>query len=160
MSSTTTIVRRGLSAAALMLAGFVLVPISSAHAGNVAARCGEYGCEYIRCNYTGDHCYHVSGNYGGYGGRYYGAGYETGYRDDDVGYGYGYGHLVCDSDGDRCYRGSEPYWNYREYYRRHGYRWVHSSYRYGESGYSDRLNRDEYEHHRYDYGRDDDYRSP
>lgn len=31
---------------------------------------------------------------------------------------------VCDSDGDRCYGSTSPYWNYREYYRRHGYRWL------------------------------------
>jgi len=31
---------------------------------------------------------------------------------------------VCDSGGDRCYISSTPYWNYREYYRRHGYRWL------------------------------------
>jgi hypothetical protein len=32
--------------------------------------------------------------------------------------------FVCDPDGDRCYRSDSPYWDYREYYRRHGYRWL------------------------------------
>jgi len=34
------------------------------------------------------------------------------------------GFVVCDPDGDRCYRSRHPYWSYREYYRRHGYRWL------------------------------------
>jgi hypothetical protein len=32
--------------------------------------------------------------------------------------------FVCDPDGDRCYRSDGGYWDYREYYRRHGYRWL------------------------------------
>ena len=35
-----------------------------------------------------------------------------------------HGFVVCDPDGDRCYRSRHPDWNYREYYRRHGYRWL------------------------------------
>ena len=136
-------------------------------AADVATRCGAYGCEAIRCNGTGDRCYHVDGTTSSYDydryvrdGGYYRSGYR-GYDDDRGTYG---GHLVCDSDGDRCYRSHEPYWNYREYYRRNGYRWHHEArydggYRNGGYGYrryrdygfedyreqrdTDRLNRDE-----------------
>lgn len=46
-------------------------------------------------------------------------------RCDDRGGRYGSRTFrVCDSDGDRCYYSTSPYWNYREYYRRHGYRWL------------------------------------
>jgi hypothetical protein len=133
----------GFAAVAIVASFTTFASIVPAEAGNVATRCGYDGCEAIHCNYTGDRCHHVDGDYD-----------RVGYRDD---YGYGYGRLVCDSDGDRCYRSSEPYWNYREYYRRHGYHWNgHGEARYYDRGYeSDRLNREEYERardsDRYDY---------
>jgi hypothetical protein len=127
-------------------------------AADVATRCGAYGCEAIRCNDSGDHCYRINGYAEGYGDGRDGGYYRSGYRDYDD-RGYYAGHLVCDSDGDRCYRTHEPYWSYREYYRRHGYRWHHEArydggYGYGgyrhygyddyrEQRFTDRLNRDE-----------------
>jgi hypothetical protein len=120
---------------------------SPAKAGDVATRCGQYGCDRIRCDYSGNHCTRFSdydsyyngytnGRYGGYyddrdrpsddGGYYGGREYDNGYyggREYDNGYYGGYGHLVCDNGGSRCYRSDGPYWNYREYYRLHGYTW-------------------------------------
>ena len=115
-----------------------------AQAEETATRCGQYGCDHIRCYDRGDHCTRYSdydsyyngytnGTSGyGYGGNY--GGYDN-YGDDDQVYdgtygGYGsYGgydsgaRLVCDSEGTRCYQSYAPYWDYREYYRIHGYRW-------------------------------------
>lgn len=65
-------------------------------------------------------------------------------------------HRVCDSDGDRCYLTRSAYWSYREYYRRHGYSW-NGDYRDPEHREVERLNRDEYERHRYDRDYDDGY---
>ncbi len=159
---TTGLVSIGRGAIAAAFFGCAsLLTTMPASAGDIATRCGAYGCEAIHCNDTGDRCYRVSG-YGGYGeGRYYRSGYRAYGGDGD----YEGLHTVCDSDGDRCYRSDEPYWNYREYYRRHGYRWSHGyrSYGYhgGEYRETDRLNRDEYERSRYadrddSYDRDDD----
>jgi len=120
--------------------------VAPSQAGEVATRCGEYGCDQIHCNYDGNRCVRYSdydsyyngysGYYGGYGedsdgyGPEYG-GYVQNYNGYGPGYDGGYGfyggydreHLVCDSDGDRCYQSAEPYWNFREYYRVHGYHW-------------------------------------
>jgi hypothetical protein len=115
-------------------------------AGDVATRCGQYGCDQVHCQDRGDHCTRYSdydgyyngytngyGNYGGNYGGYYG-GYDN-YGPDDQVYdgsygGYGaYGgydsgaRVVCDSEGTRCYQSYTPYWDYREYYRVHGYHW-------------------------------------
>ena len=137
-------------------------------AADMATRCAAYGCEAIRCNDTGDHCYRIDGYTSSYDHDRFsrdGGYYRSGYRDSDDGRGYYAGHLVCDRDGDRCYRTHEPYWNYREYYRRNGYRWHHEAqydggYHSGGNGYgryrdygyedyreqrfTDRLNRDQY----------------
>lgn len=159
----------GAFAAALIFLGASGAGTTQATA-DVATRCGAYGCQAIRCNYTGDRCYRIDGS--AYGGGYYRSRYDRDYDDYDRDYADGYGgHLVCDSDGDRCYRSHEPWWNYREYYRRHGYHWLHETgydnpyryryggYRYGgyhdydyddygERRFTDRLNRDEFAHAR------------
>jgi len=117
-SGTMAALSLSLMASALCLAG------APAKADNVATRCTAYGCEAIRCNYTGDRCYHVDGDDMDRA-AFYGAAYERPWYEERIGYG---GHLVCDSDGDRCYRSDSPFWNYREYYRRHGYRWANEAY--------------------------------
>ena len=133
--------------------GLVLSASLPVQAGDVATRCGQYGCDQIHCHDGGNRCTRYSdydsyyngytnGYYGGYGsdyGGYYG-GYDN-YGDDDQVYngayggyggyggygaygGYGNGlHLVCDNEGTRCYQTTTPYWNYRDYYRVHGYHW-------------------------------------
>src|SRR5580698_5835229 len=128
-----------------LIASVALFP--PAQAQETAERCGQYGCDRVRCDDHGNHCT----RYSDYDSRYddYTNGYDRGYRsnytgnyggydnygDDDQVYdgaygGYGsYGgydsgaRTVCDSEGTRCYQSYTPYWDYREYYRIHGYRW-------------------------------------
>jgi hypothetical protein len=127
--------------------GSVAFATSSAPA-DVAARCGTRGCDYIRCDESGDRCYRIS--------RGEGAGYSgsklidarNGRDDRDRSFDRGYGNSVCDGDGDRCYRSSERVWNYRDYYRGLGYHWVASNDRDEEMGSDHRPPRVE---KRYDY---------
>jgi len=114
----------------LLIGAMSIVEPAPAAADNVATRCSSYGCEAIRCNYTGDRCYRIDGfRRDAYESSWYGEDYGRSYYDEPyyerIGYG---GRLVCDSDGDRCYRSDSPFWNYREYYRRHGYHWTNEAY--------------------------------
>ena len=121
---------------------------ASAQAGEVATRCGSYGCDQVDCHDQGNRCTRYSdydSYYNGYTNGYYGGydnyapspsyddnGYYGGYDNYAPSYDNGYyggndsysaAHLVCDNEGSRCYRSYAPYWDYREYYRIHGYRW-------------------------------------
>ena len=103
------------AAASTLLAAFAVLPSATpAHAGELATRCGAFGCDQIHCNFTGDRCVRYSdydsyyngyvngyirnvGYYGGYDGGYgpyengYYGGYEGGYSPYENGYYGGYG---------------------------------------------------------------------
>jgi hypothetical protein len=141
MSEMRTMLALTGAAFGLVLSANLAAP---AQAGETATRCGQYGCDQVRCHDRGDSCtrysdydsYYNGYTNGAYGGSY--GGYDN-YGDDDQvydgaygGYGSGYGsyggydngaRVVCDSAGTRCYQSSTPYWDYHEYYRVHGYRW-------------------------------------
>jgi len=56
-----------------------------AHAGDVATRCGEYGCDQIHCHDDGDHCVRFS-DYDSYYNGYVGGGYGSDYGGNYGGY--------------------------------------------------------------------------
>ncbi len=100
-----------LSATASVLAISAALSLSTpAQAGEVASRCGQFGCDRIHCDYSGNHCVRYSdydsyyngytngydrdryGSYGGYGDEYYdrGPAYDNGYYGGSESYGNGY----------------------------------------------------------------------
>jgi hypothetical protein len=99
-----------LAGAALALA---LSAGTSAWAGSeFATRCGNYGCDHVRCDYSGNHCV----RYSDYDERYNGYvnGYASGY-DNGGGYYGGYGDYGAPSDNG-TYSGRGDYGSYRQPY--------------------------------------------
>lgn len=100
----------GGAVAILVAAGSLTATATPASAHSIATRCDAYGCSYIVCNYTGDHCRRFDGGlpfrdrYYGHRYRSYGRPYYHGgwYGGDDGWYRARGWHYDCDSDVDRC----------------------------------------------------------
>ena len=75
-----------------------------AQAGDVATRCGQYGCDQVRCDDHGDHCTRYSDYDSYYNG--YTNGYDRGYGSNYGGNYGGYDNYDNYGDDDQVYNGA------------------------------------------------------
>jgi hypothetical protein len=112
-------------------AALVLSASITAQAGEeVATRCGQFGCDQVRCDHSGNRCVRFS-NYDSYYNGYtngpnggYGYGNEYGYNGyDSYGYNNGYGGYAAPAYGTppvNNYNGGAPYAYSNGYYGGYG----------------------------------------